>query len=102
MKAYDNLIEALTDLKNEGYVEDFNLKQNCIECRNGKYKIFHNEFKIDSYFRFEDEDSSPDSSSILYTIISDKYNLKGTLINSYGIYSDALTDEMLNKLNFAK
>jgi len=100
MKVYDNLIDALNDLKNEGYVEDFNLKQNCLECRNGKYKIFHNEFVIDNFFRFEGEDSSADSSSILYSITSEKYKLKGTLINSFSIYSDAITDEMLNKLKF--
>lgn len=39
MKSYDNLIEAIADLKSEGYMEDFNLKQNCLECRNGKYII---------------------------------------------------------------
>lgn len=100
MKSYDNLIEALSDLKKEGYVEDFNLKQNCLECRDGEYRIFHNEFEIDNYFRFEDEDSSPDSSSILYAISSEKYGLKGTLINSFSIYSNDLTDEMLNKLKF--
>lgn len=100
MKTYDNLIEALNDLKMEGYVEDFNLKQNCLECRNGEYKVFHNEFEIDNYFRFDDNDSSADSSSILYTIISKKYGLKGTLINSYSIYSNNITDEMLSKLKF--
>lgn len=101
MKSYDNLIEALNELKNEGYVEDFNLKQNCLECRNGKYKLFHNEFEIDNYFRFDDEDSSADSSSILYTISSEKYGLKGTLINSYSIYANAITNEMLDKLKFS-
>lgn len=101
MKSYDNLIEALNDLKKEGYSEDFNLKQNCLECRNGKYKLFHNEFEIDNYFRFDDEDSSADSSSILYTISSEKYGLKGTLINSYSIYSNAITNEMLDKLKFS-
>ncbi|WP_051087073.1 hypothetical protein [Flavobacterium rivuli] len=82
MKSYDNLIEALNDLKTEGYVEDFNLKQDRIKCRNGKYRLFHNEFEIGHYFRFDDKDSSPDSSSILYKITSGKYGLKGTLINS--------------------
>lgn len=101
MKAYDNLIEALDDLKKQGYIEDFNLKQNCLECRNGAYRIFHNEFKIDRFFRFDDGDSSADSSSILYTIRSEKYKLKGTLINSFSIYSNDVTDEMLNKLKFA-
>lgn len=35
MEYYDNLIEAINGLKEQGYVEDFNLKQNCLECRNG-------------------------------------------------------------------
>lgn len=101
MKSYDNLVEALADLKKQGYEEDFNLKQNCLECRNGQYRIFHNEFEIDGYFRFEDDDSSADSSSILYVISSEKYGLKGTLVNSFSIYSNDITDEMLDKLKFA-
>jgi len=34
MKPYDNLIEALNDLRNEGYVEDFNLKQMHLNSKN--------------------------------------------------------------------
>jgi len=36
---------------------------------------------------------------ILYAISSDKHKLKGVLVNAYGIYSDTVTDEMLDKLN---
>lgn len=97
MESFDTLIDGINELKKQGYIEDFNLKQNCIECRNGQYKFFHNEFEIDKFFRFEG-DSSPDDSSILYAISSDKYNLKGILVNSYGIYSEDITDEMLEKL----
>jgi hypothetical protein len=98
MEAYDTLTEAIAALRKQGYVEDFNLKQNCIECRNGEYRIFHNEFEIDKFFRFEGE-SNPGDSSILYAISSDKYKLNGVLVNAYGIYSDPVTDEMLNKLS---
>ncbi|PZD77943.1 phosphoribosylpyrophosphate synthetase [Mesonia sp. K7] len=101
MKSYDNLVEALQGLKKQGYTEDFNLKENCLECSKGKYKIFHNEFEIDKTFRFEDDTSSPEGSSILYAISSDKFNIKGTMVNSYGIYSDDIADEMLDKLNFS-
>jgi len=100
MESYNNLVEAINQLKIQGYVEDFNLKQNCIECRNNEYKIFHNEFEIDKVFRFEDEDSSPESEAILYAISSDKYQLKGIMINSYSIYSEDIADEMLDKLKF--
>lgn len=100
MKSYNNLIEAITDLEKDGYIENFNLKQNCLECRNGEYKIFHNEFEIDNYFMFDDEDSNPDSASILYSITSKRYGLKGILINSFSIYSNDITDKMLSKLKF--
>ena len=97
MNNYENLIDAISGLKKLDYIENFNLKQDCIECRNGEYKVFHNEFIIDSYYRFEG-DSNPEDQSIIYAISSDKYNLKGVLINSYGIYSEPVSDEMLSKL----
>jgi len=97
MKSYDTLVEGINDLKSEGYIEDFNLKQNCLECRNGQYRIFHDEFKIDSFYRFEG-DSDPDDEVILYAISSDKYGLKGVLVNAYGMYANEVTDEMLDSL----
>ncbi|KYH08240.1 MULTISPECIES: hypothetical protein [Chryseobacterium] len=101
-KSYSNLLEAINDLKKDGYTEDFNLRSNCIDCRNGEFEIFHDEFEIDNYYRFDDEDSSAENSSILYTVTSEKYQLKGILINSFSIYSNSLTDQMLKKLKFIK
>lgn len=98
MENYETLTEAINGLKKQGYVEDFNLKQNCIECRNGQYKIFHDEFNIIKYFRFDGQ-SDPADESILYAISSEKYQLKGILINGYGISSVATTNEMLIKLS---
>ena len=97
MENYDTMIEALSALKRQGYTEDFNLEQNCIECRAGQFKIFHDEFQIDKFFRFEGA-TDPSDQSIIYAISSPKYNLKGTLVNAYGIYSNEITDEMLSKL----
>ena len=101
MGKYVTLSETMNDLRKEGYVEDFNLKQNCLECRNGEYQVFADEFKIDKYFRFEGE-SNPSDSAILYAISSDRYNLKGVLVNAYGIYSESMTDDMLEKLEMRK
>jgi hypothetical protein len=97
MKPYVTLSETMNDLRKEGYTEDFNLLQDCLECRNGQFKVFANEFKVDQYYRFEGQ-SDPGDSAILYAISSDRYNLKGVLVNAYGIYSEPLTDEMLEKL----
>ena len=101
MDSYVTLSGTMNELRKEGYVEDFNLQQNCLECRNGQFKVFADEFKIDKYFRFEGE-SNPSDSSILYAISSDKHNLKGVLVNAYGIYSEPVTDELLKKLEIRK
>ena len=101
MECYNNLIEALNGLKEQGYTVDFKIRENCLECLSGNYKLFHHEFEIDKSFRFEGDDSSSETSSILYAISSEKLGIKGTIINSYGIYSDDIADEMLEKLKFA-
>ena len=93
------LSETIADLRKEGYTEDFNLQQHCLECRQGEYKIFADEFVIDKAFRFDDN-TDPDDEAILYAVSSDKYGLKGVLVNAYGIYSEPLTDAMANRLAF--
>lgn len=101
MKPYVTLTETMNELRKQGYTEDFNLKQNCLECRNGNFKIFTDEFKVDKFFRFEGE-SNPSDSAILYAISSDIHQLKGVLVNAYGIYSEPVTDELLKKLEIRK
>lgn len=91
------LSETMNELRKEGYTEDFNLQQNCLECRNGEFKVFADEFKVDKFFRFEGA-SNPSDSSILYAVSSDRKDVKGVLVNAYGIYSEPVTDEMMEKL----
>jgi hypothetical protein len=101
MNAYTTLSETMSELRKEGYTEDFNLQQNCLVCRNGAFKVFADEFIVDQFFRFEG-DSNPDDESILYAISSDAKNLKGVLVNAYGIYSEPVTDEMMEKLEIRR
>ena len=98
MDSYVTLLGTLDQLREEGYVEDFNLHQNCLECPNKQLTIFPDDFKVDKYFRFEGS-SNPSDQAILYAISSDKHKLKGVLVNAYGIYSEPVTDEMLKKLD---
>ena len=98
---YVTLSETMNELRKEGYVEDFNLQQNCLECRNGQFKVFADDFKIDKFFRFEGE-SNPSDQSILYAISSNKEDLKGLLVNAYGIYSEPLADNMVDQLEMRK
>ena len=92
------LSEILQKLKAEGYTEDFNLKIDCIDCQMGTIKIYPEDFQIDKFYRFEGA-SDPSDSAILYAISSEKYNVKGVLVNAFGIYSDPITNQLLAKLS---
>ena len=93
----ETLSQVIQSLRKEGYVEDFNLQQNCLECRNRNFKVFHDEFIIDKVYRFEGN-SDPGDESTLYAISAPKYQIKGILVNGYGIYTESLTDDMLRTL----
>ncbi len=92
------LSEVMNELRKRGYTEDFNLQNDCIDCQTGKFKLHPDDFVIDRFYRFEGA-SDPADQAILYAISSEKYNLKGVLVNGYGTSSDALTDGMVRKLD---
>ncbi len=97
MEEMTTITEVIEKLRKEGYVEDFNLQQNCLQCREGHYSVLHNEFVIDHVFRFEG-DSDPADEATVYAISSAKYAIKGILVNGAGIYTNGMTDEMLTSL----
>lgn len=97
MENYDTLTQAIDALKKQGYTEDFNLKENCLECIAGRQELLPHEFEIDKSFRF-DVNEDPSDQSVLYAISSVKHNLKGLLVNGYGIYSEDASNEILEKL----
>ena len=55
------------------------------------------DFQIDHVYRFEG-DSDPEYQSILYAISSAKFDVKGTLVNGYGISSEETTTKLIEKL----
>lgn len=95
---YDTLSQAIKALQDQGYTEDFNLLHDSIDCRGRSIRLRPEDFDIDKVFRFFGA-SDPDDESILYAISSNKYSLKGILVNGYGISSDPLSEEMLRKLD---
>lgn len=97
----DTLSQIIEQLRKEGYEEDFNLQQNCLECRKGDFKVFHDEFVIDRTYRFEGE-SDPADEATLYAISAPKYGIKGILVNGAGIYTEDITDEMLHSLQIKR
>lgn len=101
MQAYDTLSETMEALRQEGYVEDFNLREDCLECREGKFKVFADEFKIDEFFRFEGP-TDPADEAVLYAISSENHQIRGLLVSGYGMYTEGVTNDLLAKLQFDK
>ena len=101
MKTYITLSEAINDLTKKGYTFNFNLQNDCIRCVENHMQLQPDEFEIDEVYRFQ-EMSDVDNESILYAISSTKNNLKGILVNAYGLYADTASADLVSKLSLAE
>ncbi|WP_192823456.1 cupin domain-containing protein [Rufibacter sp. LB8] len=90
--------EVLQQLKDRGYTTDFNLTDFCLVCQGSRIELHPEEFVVDRHYRFEGI-SDPGDEAVVYAISSEKHGLKGTLVNGYGIYSDPISDAMLQALH---
>ncbi len=98
MDSMKTVSEILDRLKKEGYSVDFNLADNCLVCHGNSLKISPDEFIVDKHYRFEGI-SDPGDAAVVYAISSTKHDVKGTLVDGYGIYSDGLTHELIQALH---
>jgi hypothetical protein len=96
MKFYPTMSEAITALKARGYLMDFNLHPEWIECPQLDVRLKPEEFHVDEVHRFEGM-TSPDDSEILFAVSSSN-GLKGLLVDAYGSYADSISMEMARKL----
>ena len=97
MKNYTTLSEAINDLTLKGYTYNFNLRQDCIWCKENDMQLQPHEFEIDEVHRFQ-EMSDVDNESILYAISSTKNNVMGLLVNAFSIYADSSSTKLIEKL----
>lgn len=97
MASMTTVTEVLSNLEKEGYTIDFNLKDDSLECHGNYLRLHPDEFLIDRHCRFEGI-SDPEDEAVVYAISSLKNNLKGVLVNGYGISSDPLTEAMVQAL----
>ena len=102
-ESYGTLSETINGLVIIGYVHDFNMHDECVVCRQTNDTLSPEDFQIDKVYRFEGA-SNPDDQAILYAISSQKFNLKGVLVNGYGISNDENTSKLIELLetNHAK
>ncbi len=93
---FQSLSEALEALRQEGYTRNFNLQETRIECSEKKDQFDPSQFTITKAYRFEGF-SDPADNSVVYAVEAADGS-KGTLVDAYGPYSQALSPEMLQKL----
>jgi hypothetical protein len=95
MNAYETVTEAVNDLSKKGYTASFNNQE-----ANNNFSTINSSpehFTIDDIFRFEGE-TDPADETIVIAVSSTQHNIKGILVNGYGIYDDAATSEVIKKL----
>jgi hypothetical protein len=98
MTTYNNLVEATNDLMKRGYTENLSLEGDTIDDKEKKIQMTADDFVIDEFYRFEGQ-TNPSDMSIVYAVTSDKYNLKGVLINAFGTYANTSSSAIQAKLN---
>ena len=96
---YDTVTEATAGLTERGYTTDFELmvEKECLACRKTSLCLSPEEFEIDEIHRFEG-DSDPGDEMIVYAISSNLHDIKGIVINGYGLYSDPMTYKIVERL----
>ncbi|WP_107039216.1 phosphoribosylpyrophosphate synthetase [Brumimicrobium mesophilum] len=97
---YETVSEATNDLIKRGYTTDFYIEatKDCIVCRKSDLALSEKDFVIDEVHRFEGE-TDPGDSMIVYAISSNKHNVKGVLVNAYGVYADGDTSKIVAHLH---
>lgn len=68
-----------------------------MSCVENEINLYPEDFVIDEVHRFEG-DTDPGDENVLFAISSDKYNIKGLLVNAFGMYSDSFSGKLISKI----
>lgn len=96
---YETVSEAVNDLVKKGYTTDFSVlaEKECLLCNTTSVQLSPDEFEIDETYRFEGM-TDPGDEMIVFAISSVKHNMKGIVVNAYGMYSDSNTSKIVARL----
>ena len=99
MYNYNTVTESVEGLEGRGYTKDFNVhpERECLVCQKTGTSLSEDEFEINVIYRFEGM-TDPGDEMIVYALSSKKYDIKGILVNTYGMYEDTVTSPVVQKL----
>ena len=93
----DTLSQRIEQLRKEGYTTDFNLEDEKISNNTNSIIYDVDQLDIDKVYRFEGT-SNPDDNCILYAISADD-DIKGILVDGYGVSGGQTSIALAKKLN---
>jgi hypothetical protein len=96
MRSYDTVSEALNSLNKRGYTIDFNMQSDSVYCKAFGKSFKPEDFEIVEFYRFEGN-TDPGDETIVFALRT-KSGHQGVLVDAYGLYSDPLSAEMVQKL----
>lgn len=99
-KDYETVSEAVNDLVKQGYTFNFSISEedDCIVCKKSDIQLSEKDFEIDAVYRFEGM-NDPGDSMIVYAVSSKNHNIKGIVVNGYGVYSSSKAARIVEKLS---
>ena len=98
MYVYDTVTAAVNGLKSRGYITDFNLEENCLICHGSRLRA--RDFEIVEVYRFEGNTDPADEAAVY--AIEGKNGEKGVLVTAYGVYTENMEEEMIQKLAISR
>lgn len=92
------LVQALNEMKKNGYTANFRIENDKLIDEHGQTFSAH-QVNINSFERFEGA-TNPSDSSILYAIETND-GIKGAVVTSYGVYSEADEASFIRKVSMS-
>jgi len=100
-ESFGTLSETINGLVKAGYTHNLNVEDDCLVCHQTATSLSPDDFQIDKVYRFEGA-SNPEDEAVVYAISSEKFGIRGTLVNGYGVSFDEKTSKLVEKLNTHK
>ena len=95
-----SMVSVMADLTKSGFTTQFKVTEKGLTSLSTQKNFKPHQIEVKHFYRFEGE-SDPDDSSIVYAIET-KTGEKGTLVDSYGMYSDPLVAGFIKKVEEIK
>lgn len=98
LNKYSNLVEALSDLKEQGFEDEFKYQEDSgvMKSQSSEKTYTPQEMEIVEFHRFEGM-SNPEDMSIVFAVNCTDGN-KGTVLSSYGVYADLKLAEFMDRV----